>query len=69
MCGAPVQAREREQEAELEAARRAAKEAANAFNGARQRRHDAFMAAYEHVEAAIDPIFKDLTRSRHGRNQ
>lgn len=30
----------------------------------RQERYDAFTAAFEHIAAVIDPIFKDLTRSR-----
>ena len=32
----------------------------------RQERYDAFTAAFEHIAAVIDPIFKDLTRSRCG---
>lgn len=30
----------------------------------RQERYDAFTAAFEHIAAEIDSIFKDLTRSR-----
>ena len=51
-------------EEELEAARKEAKGAARAFNAVRQERYDAFTAAFEHIAAVIDPIFKDLTRSR-----
>ncbi len=59
-----AQAREREQEEELEAVRRDAKAAAKAFNDVRQKRYDAFTAAFEHIASVIDPIFKDLTRGR-----
>ena len=30
----------------------------------RQERYDAFTTAFEHIAGVIDPIFKDLTRSR-----
>ena len=58
------QAQEREREEELEATRKQAKAAARAFNAVRQERYDAFTAAFEHIASEIDPIFKDLTRSR-----
>ncbi len=61
------QAREREQEQVLEEARKEAKAIAKAFNSVRQKRYDAFSAAFEHIAAVIDPIFKELTRSRHAR--
>jgi hypothetical protein len=63
----PDQAREKEQDAELEAARVAARAAGRAFGDVRQQRIDAFQAAFGHIAEAIDPIFKDLTRSRCGR--
>lgn len=59
-----LQAKEREQEEVLEAARKEAKAIARAFNTVRQQRYDAFTAAFEHIASVIDPIFKDLTRSR-----
>ena len=59
-----LQEKEREQAEELEAVRRAARDATAAFNDVRQRRYEIFMAAFEHISAAIDPIFKDLTRSQ-----
>ncbi|KFM27774.1 Structural maintenance of chromosomes protein 1A [Auxenochlorella protothecoides] len=53
-----VRAREREHLEELEAARRAERAAAAAFAAVRAARHDAFTAAFEHVAACIDPIYK-----------
>ncbi|KAL6778033.1 SMC1 [Auxenochlorella protothecoides x Auxenochlorella symbiontica] len=58
-----VRAREREHLEELEAARRAERAAAAAFAAVRAARHDAFTAAFEHVAACIDPIYKELTSS------
>ena len=66
-CALPLQAveqyeaikeREREQLEELEAARRDARAAAEAFQAVQQRRHDAFAAAFMHVARQIDPIYK-----------
>ena len=57
-----LQERERKEDEALSAARRAARGAVEAFDAVRQRRHDAFMAAFEAVSAAIDGIFKELTR-------
>jgi len=58
-----VRAREAAQAGELEAARGAARDAADAFEGVRARRHDLFMRAFEHAAAAVNDVFKDLTRS------
>ncbi|BDA42403.1 Structural maintenance of chromosomes protein 1A [Coccomyxa sp. Obi] len=58
-----IKAREREQEQVLEEARKEAKAIAKAFNSVRQKRYDAFSAAFEHIASVIDPIFKELTRS------
>jgi hypothetical protein len=63
-----AQARERQQEEELEGARAEAKAAARAFNEVQQKRYDAFTSAFEHIASVIDPIFKDLTRSRCARS-
>ena len=65
----PDQAREKEQEAELEAARKEARGAARAYNEVRQQRADSFQAAFDHVAGCIDAIFKELTRSRCGAPQ
>ncbi|KAK9820343.1 hypothetical protein WJX72_009251 [[Myrmecia] bisecta] len=58
-----VKEREKAQAEECEAARREAKAAVEAFNAVRQKRHDAFMAAFDHISGQIDRIFKDLTKS------
>ena len=58
-----VRAREAAQAGELDGARSAAREAADAFEGIRARRHDLFMRAFEHAAAAVNDVFKDLTRS------
>ena len=57
-----LQERERKEDEALSAARKAARGAVEAFDVVRQRRYDAFMAAFEAVSAAIDGIFKELTR-------
>lgn len=53
-----LRAKEAEQVAELDAAREEAKAALAAFNDLSTRRYDLFMAAFDHVAAHIDPIFK-----------
>jgi structural maintenance of chromosome 1 len=53
-----VREKEKEQLEELEAARGVQRTAAEAFQAVQQRRHDAFTAAFEHVAARIDPIYK-----------
>lgn len=58
-----VRERERGQLEEVEAARRECKQAAEAFNTIRQRRLELFNAALNHIGKAIDPIYKELTRS------
>jgi len=58
-----VAEREREQMDEVEAARRECKTATETFNSVRQRRFELFNAALTHITTAIDPIYKDLTRS------
>ncbi|KAI3423850.1 hypothetical protein D9Q98_009684 [Chlorella vulgaris] len=58
-----MRAKEREQLEELETARRESKAATEAFQAVQQRRYDSFTAAFEHVAAQIDPIYKELTRS------
>ncbi|KAL4421458.1 hypothetical protein ABPG75_010749, partial [Micractinium tetrahymenae] len=53
-----IREKEREQLEELEGARRESKAATEAFQAVQQARYDAFMAAFEHVAARIDPIYK-----------
>jgi hypothetical protein len=48
---------------ELEAAKAAAKDATAAFAACRAARYAAFMAAFNHIAAAVDPIYKALTRA------
>lgn len=58
-----VKEREKEQLEEVEAARKEAKLATEAFHSVRQRRFDLFNSALTHITGAIDPIYKELTRS------
>jgi chromosome segregation ATPase len=53
-----LRVKEAEQVAELDSAREEAKAAMAAFNDLSSRRYDLFMAAFDHVAAHIDPIFK-----------
>ena len=47
----------------FEAARNESKAARDAFMTIRNRRHRAFTSAFKHIAEAIDPIYKELTRS------
>lgn len=58
-----VAEREKEQMEEVESARRECKTATDTFNSVRQRRFELFSAALTHITGAIDPIYKELTRS------
>ncbi|CAD7695742.1 unnamed protein product [Ostreobium quekettii] len=58
-----IKEQEREQAVALDAARQEAREAKEAFYAVHQRRYDAFMASYDHVKAAIEDIYRDLTKS------
>lgn len=58
-----VREKEREQQAELDAAKAEAHKAVQEFNEVRQQRFDMFNQAFEHVANAIDAIYKCLTRS------
>lgn len=53
-----MQEKEAEQVQELEEAKQAAKEATQAFDEVRTKRHEAFMAAFTHISGCIDRIFK-----------
>ena len=53
-----LRAKDAEQGAELEDARAASKAAIAAFNDRSRERLDTFNAAFDHVAAQIDPIFK-----------
>jgi len=58
-----VKERERALTDELEAAKTAARDATAAFTAKRAERYAAFMAAFNHIAAAVDPIYKALTRA------
>ena len=58
-----VKERERGLAADLDAARAAARDAADAFARVRSRRHALFMAAFDAAATAVNDVFKDLTRS------
>ncbi|KAF8072553.1 SMC1 [Scenedesmus sp. PABB004] len=58
-----VREKERAQAAALEAARKAAGEAAKAFLRLQQKRTARFNAAFEHIRSSIDAIYKQLTCS------
>eukprot|EP00191_Tetraselmis_sp_GSL018_P007317 CAMPEP_0177607594 /NCGR_PEP_ID=MMETSP0419_2-20121207/18007_1 /TAXON_ID=582737 /ORGANISM="Tetraselmis sp., Strain GSL018" /LENGTH=1227 /DNA_ID=CAMNT_0019102199 /DNA_START=146 /DNA_END=3830 /DNA_ORIENTATION=+ len=59
-----IKEKERLQLEELEAAKVEAKTAADNFNNLRARRHQLFTTAFEHISNSIDPIYKELTKSR-----
>ena len=52
-----VKEKEREQLAELEEARRAAKAAVTRFHQLKQERHALFMAAFQHVADTINSVY------------
>lgn len=47
----------------MEEARQVRLEKVHAFQEVQQQRRGAFMAAFNHISAVIDPIYKDLTKS------
>ncbi|KNC97909.1 uncharacterized protein SPPG_06900 [Spizellomyces punctatus DAOM BR117] len=49
---------------EFDAARREAKSAKDAFMKIKQERYDRFYRAYTHIAEKIDPIYKELTKSK-----
>lgn len=53
-----VRDREREQLEELDGARRRARSATSAFETVRSSRHEAFLAAFQHVSRCIDKVYK-----------
>jgi structural maintenance of chromosome 1 len=58
-----VKERERAQAEDLEHARRRAKDAQESFDSLKNERTSTFMAAFEHIAAAIDRVYKELTQS------
>ena len=58
-----VKERERAQAEDLETARRRTKEAQETFDSLKNERTTTFMAAFEHIAAAIDRVYKELTQS------
>lgn len=55
---AGAQEAEKQQTAELDAARQEARQASKAFDNVRQQRHNAFTAAFDYISGHIDGIFK-----------
>ncbi|KAJ3113857.1 Structural maintenance of chromosomes protein 1 [Phlyctochytrium bullatum] len=49
---------------EFEGARREAKNARDTFNAVKQKRVQLFTNAFKHISESIDPIYKELTKSR-----
>ncbi|KAJ4726889.1 Structural maintenance of chromosomes protein [Melia azedarach] len=47
----------------FEAARKEARQAADAFNSVKQKRYGLFMEAFNHISSNIDKIYKQLTKS------
>lgn len=58
-----MQDKDDKEKAELEEARQANRETANAFHEVRQQRSEAYMKAFDHIKEVINPIYKDLTKS------
>lgn len=58
-----VKERERAQAEDLETARRRTKETQETFDSLKNERTITFMSAFEHIAAAIDRVYKELTQS------
>ena len=58
-----VKERERAQAEDLETARRRTKESQETFDSLKNERTSTFLAAFEHIAAAIDRVYKELTQS------
>ena len=58
-----VKERERAQAEDLEAARRHTKASQETFDSLKNERTSTFLAAFEHIAAAIDRVYKELTQS------
>jgi structural maintenance of chromosome 1 len=58
-----VKERERAQAEDLETARRRTKETQETFDSLKNERTTTFMSAFEHIAAAIDRVYKELTQS------
>ena len=59
-----IKEKERLQTEELEVARRRTKEAQDAYDDVKNERTEIFMAAFTHIAAAIDRVYKELTLSK-----
>ncbi|KAI9597578.1 cohesin complex subunit psm1 [Syncephalis fuscata] len=59
-----AESRYRAVEQDFEQARRSADEAQTRFKQVKQERHRRFMEAFGHIEAKIDQVYKDLTKSK-----
>ncbi|KAK9087404.1 hypothetical protein Syun_029798 [Stephania yunnanensis] len=58
-----LQEKERAVSEEFEAARKEEKDITDKYNLVKQRRHDLFMDAFNHISSNIDKIYKQLTKS------
>lgn len=58
-----TEARLKSTDNEFESSRKAAKRAKDQFDDVREKRHDLFTKAYEHIAAQIDQVYKELTRT------
>lgn len=58
-----VEARLKSTDNEFETSRKMAKLAKDRFDDVREKRHDLFMKAYEHISSQIDQVYKELTRT------
>mmetsp|Transcript_2185 Transcript_2185/g.5451 ORF Transcript_2185/g.5451 Transcript_2185/m.5451 type:complete len:1077 (-) Transcript_2185:247-3477(-) len=59
-----IKEKERHHAEELEATKAEAKRATEAFNQLRARRYQLFTTAFDHISLSIDPIYKELTKSK-----
>lgn len=58
-----TEARLKSTDNEFEISRKAAKRAKDQFDDVREKRHDLFTKAYEHIAGQIDQVYKELTRT------
>lgn len=58
-----VEARSRVMDNEFEISRKEAKRTKEAYDEVREKRHDLFTKAYDHIASQIDQVYKELTRT------
>ncbi|KAL1311146.1 hypothetical protein AAFC00_001348 [Neodothiora populina] len=58
-----VEARLKSTDDEFEVSRKAAKQAKDEFDEVREKRHEVFTKAYDHIAGQIDQVYKELTRT------